>query len=107
MGCGAYFRYEAPRNPNPEPNSDPVYCNIESIVFFSTFWRVVVHNKSFGGNTNSLLNLILLDGKNFTHLWYLEVVYSQSLIGVIYFGVIFIANLVTVLTLIVSSFIPL
>jgi len=33
-----------------------------------------------------------------------ELVYSQGLLGVIYFGVIFIANLVTVLLFLVSFF---
>ncbi|KIM38019.1 hypothetical protein M413DRAFT_249814 [Hebeloma cylindrosporum] len=50
----------------------------DSVVFFLTLWRTVVHNRLLRGNTSSLINLVLRD-------------------GVIYFGVIFIANLVTVL----------
>jgi hypothetical protein len=33
-----------------------------------------------------------------------ELVYSQGLLGVIYFGIIFVANLVTVLLFLVSFF---
>ncbi|KIM38016.1 hypothetical protein M413DRAFT_249734 [Hebeloma cylindrosporum] len=50
----------------------------DSVVFFLTLWRTVIQNRSLKGNTSSLINLVLRD-------------------GVIYFGVIFVANLVTVL----------
>ncbi|KAF8157208.1 hypothetical protein B0H34DRAFT_490961 [Crassisporium funariophilum] len=50
----------------------------DSAMFFLTMWRTYVHNRSVKGNAASLLNLIFRD-------------------GVIYFAVIFAANLVTVL----------
>ncbi|KAF9456955.1 hypothetical protein BDZ94DRAFT_292653 [Collybia nuda] len=50
----------------------------DSIMFFATLYRVIVHNRLRHGNTMNLVDLILRD-------------------GVIYFGIIFVANLVTVL----------
>ncbi|GLB38920.1 hypothetical protein LshimejAT787_0600820 [Lyophyllum shimeji] len=50
----------------------------DSVVFFATLYRVIEHNRMRHGTALNLLNLILRD-------------------GVMYFGVIFVANLLTVL----------
>ncbi|KAF8068040.1 hypothetical protein FPV67DRAFT_1169666 [Lyophyllum atratum] len=56
----------------------------DSIMFFATFYRVVQHNRLRHGTAKNLLDLILRD-------------------GVMYFAVIFIANLVTVLMFLLAS----
>jgi len=50
----------------------------DSVVVYLTFWRTAMHNRELSGNATSLYNLILRD-------------------GLVYFGVIFVANLATVL----------
>lgn len=56
----------------------------DSVIFFATLYRVIQHNRMHRGSAASLLHLILRD-------------------GVIYFAVIFIANLVTVLMFLLAS----
>jgi len=103
LDCRTYFWLDIFHNYSPIAKLKWPF--IDSIMFFMTFWRTFRQslslNSRFKGMT--LVNLMFRDGmcsKNDTQITTSESWHSW--IGIIYFGVISIVNLVTVLMFLVS-----